>query len=578
MDPFKKIQPRGFGTVKNQFSNSLQYIIKFLLIAVLLTQCTNSAKKVTHPQKKQSFVIVTASYNNEEYCEKNLASLLSQEYDNFRIIYIDDASTDRTYEKVERYIQEQGACHKVELIHNAKRQKALHNLYKAIHSCKDDDIILICDGDDWLPHTKVLSDLNHYYGNKNLWISYGQYIHYPEERLGICEPVKKKFLAKAKMRSGPWHYSHLRSFYAGLFKRIRLEDLMQEGEFFPVACDVAMMFPMLEMARTHAYFIPEILYVYNWENPLCDQKIREQEQLKAESYLRSLPVYPKLKMHPATPLAADKCDLVIFSYNRPMQLYALLESTQKQLQGLENIYVLLRSDEEFQEGYREVKRAFPHVQFAVQPEKSPKTHFKPLLLDLLFGKAGKETNYILFAVDDIILTEEIDLKKDMATLSRTNAYALYYRCGKNIHSCYMTKRERHSIPPLVDIGEDLYAWQFEQGEEDWRYPHSLDFALFRKSDLKKDFEEIPFTYPTDLEGIWATRAPLQRVGLCHGHSKMINIPMNVVSGLDAVNEKSFSVKELNQLFANGFKIDIQPLIGIDNHSPHIGLTPQFIER
>ena len=40
------------------------------------------------------FTIITPSYNNVEWVEFNLASVLNQTYSNYRVMYIDDASTD----------------------------------------------------------------------------------------------------------------------------------------------------------------------------------------------------------------------------------------------------------------------------------------------------------------------------------------------------------------------------------------------------------------------------------------------------------------------------------------------------
>ena len=47
-------------------------------------------------EKKNKFVIITPSYNNEEWVEPNLASMLNQTYTNWRTIYINDCSTDNT--------------------------------------------------------------------------------------------------------------------------------------------------------------------------------------------------------------------------------------------------------------------------------------------------------------------------------------------------------------------------------------------------------------------------------------------------------------------------------------------------
>ncbi len=42
----------------------------------------------------KQFTIVIPSYNNIEYYERNLESILNQDYADYRVYYIDDASTD----------------------------------------------------------------------------------------------------------------------------------------------------------------------------------------------------------------------------------------------------------------------------------------------------------------------------------------------------------------------------------------------------------------------------------------------------------------------------------------------------
>ena len=46
------------------------------------------------------FTIITPSYNNIDWVEYNLASILNQTHTNWRLLYIDDCSTDGTFEKV----------------------------------------------------------------------------------------------------------------------------------------------------------------------------------------------------------------------------------------------------------------------------------------------------------------------------------------------------------------------------------------------------------------------------------------------------------------------------------------------
>ena len=183
------------------------------------------------------FVVVIASYNNEKFCEKNLQSVFEQEYESFRVVYCDDASTDGTYEKVKKMAFDKGWDKKLTLVRNPKRLGSLENYYKVIQLCKDEEIILMLDGDDWLAHEFVLEKLHAIYADPKIWLTYGGYILYPTYKRGrLCQKDSKQILAKNQIRQYSHEkdlpFSHLKTFYAWLFKKIKKEDLPLRGNFF----------------------------------------------------------------------------------------------------------------------------------------------------------------------------------------------------------------------------------------------------------------------------------------------------------------------------------------------------------
>ena len=159
----------------------------FCLVTILILSFLTFASMIlTYTEKP--IVILTTSYNNEKWVEKNLSSVLSQHYSNYRVLYFDDCSTDKTYEEALRIISQYHAQGRVELIRNKEFVGCpAGNWYKAIHSCKDDEIIIHVDGDDWLPHENVLSRINEVYSNSNIWLTYGQFKSSNGE-MGHCRP------------------------------------------------------------------------------------------------------------------------------------------------------------------------------------------------------------------------------------------------------------------------------------------------------------------------------------------------------------------------------------------------------
>ncbi|OGB96971.1 hypothetical protein A3F06_01295 [candidate division TM6 bacterium RIFCSPHIGHO2_12_FULL_36_22] len=248
-------------------------------------------KKFFAPITEKPLVVVVPSYNNALWYKKNLDSIFDQNYSNYRIIYLDDASPDKTAQLVEEYIKEKGQEYRTILIKNEQRLGATANRYAGSHLCKDNEIVLILDGDDWFAHNNVLKKINMVYSKKDIWVTYGQYRRYPSNEKGHCKRLPQSFNFRV---STCYYTSALRTYYAWLFKKIDKQDLMHNGKFYQIAGDVAEMLPMVEMARGHIAFISEVLYIYNNQTPLNDFKKDYQAQLATCANIRDKLAYQQL--------------------------------------------------------------------------------------------------------------------------------------------------------------------------------------------------------------------------------------------------------------------------------------------
>ncbi|MEX0849102.1 MAG: glycosyltransferase family 2 protein [Candidatus Dependentiae bacterium] len=226
------------------------------------------------------FVIVAASYNNAQWYQKHLVSIFNQDYDNWRLIYIDDCSTDGTGYLVNDFIIQHNMQKKVMLDCNVERVGHLANQYQAVHSCQNNEIVVVLDGDDWLAHNGVLSYLNEVYQDDDVWLTYGSYEAASPPYPQYCAEIPDKVIEDNSIRKHTWVLSHLRTFYAGLYKKIDLNDLCLDGTFFPIVVDLAIMYPMFEMAAGRYKYISQVLVTYNNLNDLNFSKSKSINRLR----------------------------------------------------------------------------------------------------------------------------------------------------------------------------------------------------------------------------------------------------------------------------------------------------------
>jgi len=420
--------------------------------------------------EQKSFVVVIASYNNEIYCEKNLLSVFDQTYKNFRVIYIDDCSTDKTYEKVEKFIKDHRIEDKVTLIHNTERRLKLANLYKAYVSCRNDEIIVCLDGDDWLAHENVLKDVNHFYQNPDVWLTYSMAINHPkyEKKDGVC--ISDKDLINNNIRDIPFCISMLRTFYAGLFKMIKLKDFLYKGKFLPSADDFAFMVPMIEMAPTHSLFIPDIQYIINDSNPIREHTVISNLQVKLMKHLKKQEKYNPLddSFNP-TQMSLDQdkkaVDLVILSNDSPKFLTSSLENYKLHFSPLHAIYVLYRAtSSQIQKEYEKLMTLFPNVIFMKEGELS----FKNLI--------EKSTYYVAIATDDFQLNQSISTLDCVENLELT-------------HSVNFMIAHPNFSSPVLSLKNSVKAISLGAAVKEPEVFNSSFFAIFQKKFVLENLPE-----------------------------------------------------------------------------------------
>ena len=282
---------------QSRLFQSLRLWFLFVLISLAIQLPLSSSVKQL---SEKPIVVVIPSYKNIKWYEQNLGSVYVQKYKNYRVIYVDDCSPDGTGDAVEKYIEEQNQGLRTQVIRNIERVGAMANIYMAVHTCREHEIVVLLDGDDWLAHDEVFKKLNQVYSKGNIWFTHGTLMEYPWGNVSWNDPIPPEAIANNTYRQYKCP-SHLRTFYAWLFKKIKLQDFLYKGQFLIMAWDMAIMYPLAEMAGEKHAFIKEVNYVYNMSNPINDNKVDPDLQNFLDKLIRNRKPYQRLE-NPDIPL------------------------------------------------------------------------------------------------------------------------------------------------------------------------------------------------------------------------------------------------------------------------------------
>ena len=476
--------------------------------------------------QEKSLVIIITTYNNAQWCVKNLETIFFQKnpdntnfYENYRVIIIDDASFDGNAEFIEQYIYASNQQHRVTLIKNKIRKRALANFYFALQLCKPHEIVLTYDGDDWFADDQVFALVNEIYQDPDIWITYGSFINWPTNQMGYCKELSSEIVEKKLFRKKSWLPGQLRTFYTWLFNQVRLKDLFFEapyfqGQFFPANYDLALYYPMMEMAGKHYYYISKVIYIRNVETPLNDFKANKEVQLLGSKLIREKELYDTL----AKPLvnyfdqfSGRYADIIIFSKN-PQATHQLIESCKRLVRNYDNIKIIYdASNPTIAKEYQALEESNVSL-FAIK-----KNNFKEQFLKLL----DECQDYILLVHDSMVFCKYLDCSQAIFALEKSFAYSVYLILDAS-KTISIHDGMPQPVPALNQINTTMNAWAFHYADTgDWRNYNTFNGAFYRKQIMKKQIQSLVFDTFGQMREQWS-KSPvnLDEVGLCYESAKM----------------------------------------------------------
>ncbi len=435
-------------------------------------------------EHERSLVVILCTRNVSEWIEKTLSSIYQQDYTNYHVICIDDASTDDTANKIKRFIHEHDWHEKCTFIANERRVRKLVNLYNAVHMCADTDIIVQLDGDDWFANDQVLRIVNERYEDPDIWMTYGQYKNIPKHiaqrygfsELGYARQLPQRVINARNYRRSQWVFMHMRTFYAWLFKAIRVEDLICEnvknyvGNFYPVSNDLATMFPIAEMCGKRFKFYNEVLYIRNLYPSNVGFKIESRLQVMCSREICRKIKYPIAEV-PLIRNVEQYCDKqvdAIICMKTKDNVHMYIENAKAHIDGIDTMYVLLPTND-FNQTQEVIK--YDHDVYALYYISSDNQDLKRALEQV--GKHSKSEHVLLldesFCFDKIISCGDM-----MCWLERTYAHAVHIN---------MSGSTRNKSFLSIEITNDISVCKYKVAQNKWKACNLLQGTLLRTSDF-----------------------------------------------------------------------------------------------
>lgn len=241
----------------------------------------NLEEVYVHQQQQQKIVAIVPVYNAENYIEKCLRSIAAQNYDNYKVIVIDDCSTDNTRSIIRSFVE---SDERFELVANERNYGAVYNQVHALRQCDENDIVMLIDGDDALVNNPNIFHMYNNMYHEGAEYTYGSCWSMADNIPLIAQPYPPEIKERRAYREYKFNwnmpYPHLRTFIARIAKNLSDSVFQDEnGEWYRAGGDNATFYNIIEQADPEKVVcVSDIMYLYNDMNPLNDYKVHSDEQ------------------------------------------------------------------------------------------------------------------------------------------------------------------------------------------------------------------------------------------------------------------------------------------------------------
>ncbi len=246
---------------------------------------------------------------------------------------------------------------------------------------------------------------------------------------------------------------------------------------------------------------------------------------------------------------------IIFSKNRALQLYALIESIYHWINDANDLHINVfykATTPKHVLQYKQVSLKFPHIHLIAE------THFRQQLLALI-----PQYPWIFFLVDDALFYRPFAIHPCIAALSEhPDALSVNFLLGANTTYCY-PQNAAQPIPPLEPVPNTPFVkFRWQDASYDFGYPLEISGSLYRTATILELISQLPFDHPNRLEAAlsqqtshishlpWRLIFP-ESVGFCYPLNRVQHVFANRVA------EQSVDAEQLADWFDQGQRLDVK---------------------
>ena len=198
--------------------------------------------------------IIIPNFNCEKFISQTIESVLGQTYDNWKMIIVDDCSTDNSVSIIEKYANTDKRIHLIKLGKNSGVPNA-RNI--GLQNAKGEYIAFL-DSDDYWDKNKIQEQIS-FMQNRDIILSYTSYIKIDE---------KDKKIGEVKVPESVDYEMMLKSNYIACSSAMVKKDTLN-----------GLLFPPLRLQQDHAFWLSILkdgIKAYGIREPLLHYRVRKR--------------------------------------------------------------------------------------------------------------------------------------------------------------------------------------------------------------------------------------------------------------------------------------------------------------